>query len=85
MVSDRPPPSGTTKPARFERRILALALLTGAPGVVAALLLLWAGGYSTRAQWTLSILIVGAWLAVVLTLRERVTRPLQTVANMLVR
>jgi nitrogen fixation/metabolism regulation signal transduction histidine kinase len=83
MVSDRPLPSGTKTPTRFERRILALALLAGAPGVVAALFLLWAGGYSTRAQWTLSILIVGTWLAVVLTLRERVTRPLQTVANML--
>jgi len=84
MVSDRPPPSGAGgTPTRFERRILALALLAGAPGVVAALLLLWSGGYSTRAHWTLTILIVCAWLAVVLTLRERVTRPLQTVANML--
>jgi PAS domain S-box-containing protein len=83
MVSDQPPRSGTKTPSRFERRIFALALLAGAPGVVAALLLLWAGNYSTRAQWTLSILIVGTWLAVVLTLRERVTRPLQTVANML--
>ena len=84
MVSDRPPPSGKSgPPTRFEKRILWLALLAGAPGVIAALLLLWTGGHSTRAQWTLSIIIVGAWLAVVLTLRERVTRPLQTVANML--
>jgi hypothetical protein len=46
MVSDRPLPSGTKTPTRFERRILALALLAGAPGVVAALSLLWAGGGS---------------------------------------
>ncbi|HEY9425747.1 MAG TPA: ATP-binding protein [Gemmatimonadaceae bacterium] len=84
MVSNGAPPGGKSgPPTRFENRILWLALLAGAPGVVAALLLLWTGGHSTRAQWTLSILIVGAWLAVVLTLRERVTRPLQTVANML--
>ncbi len=84
MVSDRPPPLGAGRPpARYERRVLALALLAGAPGVVAALLLLWTGGHSLRAQWTLTILIVGAWLTVVFTLRERVTRPLQTVANML--
>lgn len=84
MVSDRPPPRNASSPAtRFERRILGLSLLAGAPGVIAALLLLWTGGHSTRAQWTLTILIVGGWLAVVLTLRERVTRPLQTVSNML--
>jgi len=84
MVSDGQLPSGKSgQPTRFENRILWLALLAGAPGVVAALLLLWTGGHSTRAQWTLSILIVGGWLAVVLTLRERVIRPLQTVANML--
>ncbi|HET7551167.1 MAG TPA: ATP-binding protein [Gemmatimonadaceae bacterium] len=84
MVSDRPPPSGKSgPPTRFENRIFWLALLAGAPGVIAALLLLWTGDHSTRAQWTLTIIIVGAWLAVVLTLRERVMRPLQTVANML--
>lgn len=84
MVSDRQPPSGKNQPpSRFERRILWLALLAGAPGVVAALILLWTGGYSTRSQWTLSALLVCTWLAVVFTLRERVTRPLQTVSNML--
>jgi methyl-accepting chemotaxis protein len=84
MVSDQQPPSGKNEgPSRFERRILWLALLAGAPGVIAAIILLWAGGFSTRTQWTFSILLVCAWLAVVLTLHERVTRPLQTVANML--
>jgi nitrogen fixation/metabolism regulation signal transduction histidine kinase len=84
MVSDRPPPSGKSNPpTRFENRILWLSLLAGAPGVIAALLLLWTGDHSSRTQWTLTIIIVGAWLTVVLTLRERVTRPLQTVANML--
>jgi nitrogen fixation/metabolism regulation signal transduction histidine kinase len=84
MVSDRQPPSGKNQPpSRFERRILWLALLAGAPGVIAALILLWTGGYSTRVQWTFSIILVCSWLAVVLTLHERVTRPLQTVANML--
>jgi PAS domain S-box-containing protein len=84
MASDSPPGSARNDPpTRFEKRILWLALLAGAPGVVAALLLLWTGDHSLRAQWTLTILIVGAWLTMVLTLSERVTRPLQTVANML--
>lgn len=84
MVSDRPPPARASgAPASFEHRVLVLALLIGAPGVVAAVVLLWLGSYSDRVQWTFSILIVAAWLAVVLALHERVTRPLQTVANML--
>jgi PAS domain S-box-containing protein len=67
----------------FERRILVLALLTGAPGGLLAVVLLWTGDFSDRARWTLMLLIVVLWLAIALTLRDRVVRPLQTISNML--
>lgn len=65
------------------RRIFLLALGAGVPGVVATVVLLWRGDYSTRAAWTLGGLVVGIWLIVALTLHERVVRPLQTLSNML--
>ena len=40
--------------------------------------LLWAGDFSSRRKWTLTILIVGAWLGFALAVRERVVFPLQT-------
>jgi len=74
---------GRRKPLKHERQILLLALFAGVPGLVLALVLLWAGDFAARAQWTLTILAAGAWLAIAATLRERVIRPLQTVSNML--
>jgi len=58
-------------------------LLAGTPGGVVALTLLWTGDYSDRLRWTLTVLVVAAWLGVTLALRERVVRPLQTISNML--
>lgn len=66
-----------------ERRVLFLALLTGVPGLVLALVLLWGGDFATRTQWTLTILAVGGWLAIAAALREHVIRPLQMISNML--
>jgi len=68
---------------RYERRIFALALLTGLPAVILALVLLWSGDFAARTQWTLTILTVVVWLAFVGVVRERVVRPLQTISNML--
>src|SRR2546423_5990813 len=79
MASER---RRTRKP-RYERRILTLALLTGLPAVILALVLLWVGDFAARTQWTVTILLVGVWLAFVGVVRERVVRPLQTISNML--
>ncbi len=38
---------------------------------------------SLRAQWTLTILLVGTWLGFAFAVRDRVVRPLQTMANLL--
>ena len=69
--------------APHERRILQLALLSGLPGIVVALALLWHDNYSAKVQWTLGLFVVCSWLITALVLRERVVRPLQTLSNML--
>ncbi len=66
-----------------ERRVLLLALLAGLPGALATMGLLWAGGYSGKAQWTLGLLVIGAWLAFAFAVQENVIRPLQTISNLL--
>src|SRR5262245_16251860 len=72
------------KPApHHERIVFRLTLLAGLPGVVVSMVLLWIGGYSGKIQWTLGLVVVGAWLITALVLRERVVRPLQTLSNML--
>jgi PAS domain S-box-containing protein len=60
-----------------------LALGAGLPGVIATVVFLWTGDYSAKVVWTVGMLVVGAWLAVAMALRERVIRPLQTLSNML--
>ena len=66
-----------------DRRVLLMALVAGAPGMAAAMLLLWLGDFAARVQWTLTTLLVGAWTVLTLALRDRIVRPLQTLANML--
>ncbi|HKA87690.1 MAG TPA: ATP-binding protein [Haliangiales bacterium] len=69
--------------ATHDERILGLALLAALPAAAVALVLLWTGDYSAKVQWTLSLLVVGTWLGASAALRERVVRPLQTLANLL--
>ncbi len=71
------------KPLAHDVHIFLLALLAGLPGSVTALVLLWGGDASTKVCWTLSLLVLGVHLGAALSVRERVTRPLQTVANLL--
>src|SRR5438094_7790546 len=68
---------------RHDRRILLLALLSGLPAVAVALALLWRGDFSSKTQWTLTVLLLGGWLGFALAARERVAHPLQTVSNLL--
>ena len=67
----------------YDRRVSLLALGAGAPAVVIALLLLWAGNYTWLVRITAALIIVGLWLVVAVTLRDRIIRPLQTVSNLL--
>ncbi len=66
-----------------DRRVLLMTLAAGLPGIVVSLLLLWLGDFTPKVQWTLAIFIVFAWLGFAFAVRERVMRPLQTLANLL--
>ena len=63
-----------------EQRVLVLALTAGLPAVATSLVLLWTGGFPARVQWTLGVLIVGAWLGFSFGVRDRVANPLRTLA-----
>src|SRR5215831_7285092 len=82
----------TDKPARIshEGRVVLLAFLAGLPGSVAALCMLWSdaatawfGDAPAKWQWTISVIIVLAWLGCAFAVRERVVFPLQTLSNLL--
>lgn len=68
---------------RYQNRIFLLALLGSAPGVALGLGLLWVTDASPKTLWTATLFVVLIWLGTALALRERVMRPLQTLANML--
>lgn len=68
---------------RHDRRVLLMALLAGLPAVIVSLSLLWSGDYTTKVQWTLTVLILGFWWGFAFSLRERVIFPLQTLSNLL--
>ncbi len=66
-----------------ENRVLLYTLLAGLPAVIVSLCLLLFGDFSAKVQWTLGLLVVGFWLGYAIATREIVTRPLQTMANLL--
>src|SRR5438876_5980520 len=68
---------------RFDQRILLLALAAGFPATVVALILLWTGPYTSKVQWTLTVLIIGVWTGCSFSVRHRVVLPLQTLSNLL--
>ena len=45
--------------------------------------LLWFGDYTAKVQWTLTLLIAGCGLGFILSAREHIVRPLQTMTNLL--
>jgi two-component system nitrogen regulation sensor histidine kinase NtrY len=67
---------------RYDTQIWLLSLLISLPGALIAELLLWFSGYSPELKWTLTLLIVLAWLIGGSVLQEQVVRPLQTLSNM---
>ncbi|UCC25726.1 MAG: PAS domain S-box protein [Gemmatimonadales bacterium] len=85
----KPPRRGSARPPvrlrrlPHDRRIVVLALATGLPAVVLALALLWFGDVSLGVRWAATVVVVILWLMSSLALRDRVVRPLQTLANML--
>jgi nitrogen fixation/metabolism regulation signal transduction histidine kinase len=63
--------------------ILILTLAAGLPAVIVSMILVWAGEHTPKVQWTLTLVIVGLWLSLSFSVRERVVTPLQTLSNLL--
>jgi two-component system, NtrC family, nitrogen regulation sensor histidine kinase NtrY len=74
---------GPRAPAKYEAQVTRLALITGLPGVAAALYLLWTNDASPRLFWTVAVVLGGVWAVATVMLRDKVVRPLQTLSNML--
>ena len=66
-----------------DQRIFLLAVAAALPAMATSLILLWTGDFTPKLRWTLTVFIVGGFLAFTQALRERVIRPLQTVSNLL--
>jgi nitrogen fixation/metabolism regulation signal transduction histidine kinase len=73
----------TRRALSHEGRIFFYTIAAALPAVVCSLLVLWLGGYSAKVEWTVTVVVVGAWLGFALAARERVVRPLQTLSNLL--
>ncbi|HTB80669.1 MAG TPA: ATP-binding protein [Opitutaceae bacterium] len=66
-----------------DQAIFACVLLAGLPGVVMALWFLWTGDITLPVQCMISLVVLGCWLGLAAAARERIVRPLQTMANLL--
>ena len=67
----------------YQRSIPLLAVLSGLPAVLAALVLVWTGDHASRTQWTVTVFVLGGWIGVLFAMRDRLVRPLHAVSNML--
>src|SRR6202166_2671971 len=66
-----------------ETRLTWLTFGAVAPAAAVALIILWSGDFSTKIQWTLTLLIVGCAAGFISSAREHIVRPLQTMTNLL--
>jgi two-component system nitrogen regulation sensor histidine kinase NtrY len=66
-----------------EGRIFLYVLAAALPAALVSLGLLWAGDYSPKVRWTLTVLVAAAAVGFAAAARERVMRPLQTLSNLL--
>ncbi len=66
-----------------EQHVLLNALLAGLPAVVVSMALLWAGDFTPKVRWTLSVVIFGFWFGFAHSAKEFVANPLRTLANLL--
>jgi nitrogen fixation/metabolism regulation signal transduction histidine kinase len=58
-------------------------MLTGLPGSVTAIALLWHMDLSSKLQWTLTVVILWTWVGFAFAVRSRVVFPLRTLSNLL--
>src|SRR5215472_16575504 len=75
-------PAVQRKKLTFDARILLTTFLITLPGVAVAEILLWLSNYSLELKWTVTILVVLAWMIGSSVLHTQIVRPLQTLSNM---
>ncbi len=68
---------------RLDQQVFLLALGAGVPGVLTAMWILWTEPYTSKVQWTLSVIILSTLFGLAASVRTRVVVPLQTLANLL--
>ena len=66
-----------------DRVVLLLALLAGSPAMAVALYFTWHDHHDLSLQVLITVVLAAAWLGLAAAARERVVRPLQTMANLL--
>ncbi|HEX2099070.1 MAG TPA: ATP-binding protein [Candidatus Synoicihabitans sp.] len=67
-----------------DQHLFVTALAAGAPAVLFSMWHLWiSGDQEPKVQWTFTLIILGCWFGFAAALRERVIRPLHTMANLL--
>src|SRR6195256_5227437 len=77
---------GRTKPRHritHENRLTWITVGAVAPAMIVALLIIWLGDYSAKVQWTLTLVMGGFAASFILSSREHIIRPLQTMTNLL--
>jgi len=60
-----------------------MAVAAGLPGSLVSLIILWAGDFTPKVQWTLTVFILVLWWGFALAVRERTVLPLRILANLL--
>jgi two-component system nitrogen regulation sensor histidine kinase NtrY len=68
---------------RFERRLRVLTWAIGVPAFIAAMVLVWSGGYSGGTRWAVTLIVIAFWAVFVSLVHEHVVYPLRVVANLL--
>ena len=71
------------RPLSHENRLTWITLGAAAPAMVVALSILWFGDYSAKVLWTLTLFIGACALGFIMSAREHIVRPLQTMTNLL--
>ena len=61
---------------------MLLALTSGAPGIILAMILLWTSDHDPGTRWSLAFLVAMLWLGFAFAVRAAVVHPLQTLSNM---
>jgi nitrogen fixation/metabolism regulation signal transduction histidine kinase len=67
----------------YEGRLTWLTAAAAGPAAIIALSMIWFGDHSPKVQWTLTLLIGVFGLGFLMSAREHVVRPLQTMTNLL--